>query len=276
MEKTSVLILTGEHAPVRQNVYLYEALANRWKSYGLKIQIHKGPRNVPNADLVLLHVDLTHLPEEYDEALQGHPLVLNRKVKNISKKNISHNLISQQTDYQGAVIVKTDNNFGGIPEARTRMNRFALPPFFKPSWKKVKSLDAHNYPIYAHKSDVPPGIWTNPHLVVEKFLPEIENNLYYIRYYIFLGDKHWVGRFGSKHPVVKFNKMVTEDQRLEVPEELRKFRENMGFDYGRFDYVVHDGKIILLDINKTLGGADHLEAYKKELDYLAEGIKTFL
>ena len=32
-----------------------------------------------------------------------------------------------------------------------------------------------------------------------------------------------------------------------------KLREQMGFDYGKFDYVIHEGKPILLDANKTVG-----------------------
>ena len=27
----------------------------------------------------------------------------------------------------------------------------------------------------------------------------------------------------------------------------------MEFDYGKFDYVIHNGEVVLLDINKTTG-----------------------
>ena len=30
-------------------------------------------------------------------------------------------------------------------------------------------------------------------------------------------------------------------------------RRELNFDYGKFDYVIHKGKVILFDINKTTG-----------------------
>jgi hypothetical protein len=36
-----------------------------------------------------------------------------------------------------------------------------------------------------------------------------------------------------------------------VPDEIRAERERMGFDYGKFDFVVNDGKAVLFDANRT-------------------------
>lgn len=122
---------------------------------------------------------------------------------------------------------------------------------------------------------VPKTVWKNKNFIVEKFLPEIKDGLFYLRYWIFLGEKGWAGRFGAKEPVVKFSKMATKDEEVPVPEELKIVRKKLGFDYGRFDYVEHDGTPILFDVNKTLGGTHHLDAYSAQLDILASGINDF-
>ena len=54
-------------------------------------------------------------------------------------------------------------------------------------------------------------------------------------------------------------------------------RQELGFDYGKFDYVVHDGRPVLLDANKTTGAAGlpltpELVAARR---YRAEGLYSF-
>jgi hypothetical protein len=36
-----------------------------------------------------------------------------------------------------------------------------------------------------------------------------------------------------------------------VPDELRAERQRLGFDYGKFDFVVRDDRPILFDANRT-------------------------
>jgi hypothetical protein len=54
-------------------------------------------------------------------------------------------------------------------------------------------------------------------------------------------------------------------------------RKKLNFDYGKFDYVIHDGRAILLDINKTVGveiiyGVPDLEGQRR---YRADGIYSY-
>ncbi|TIV27981.1 MAG: hypothetical protein E5V96_34050, partial [Mesorhizobium sp.] len=46
-----------------------------------------------------------------------------------------------------------------------------------------------------------------------------------------------------------------------VPDELRALRRDLGFDYGKFDFVMHEGKALLLDANKTPGRVRNLSAF---------------
>jgi hypothetical protein len=60
----------------------------------------------------------------------------------------------------------------------------------------------------------------------------------------------------------------------DVPESLRAERERLGFDFGKFDFVYHDGKAILLDANKTPVMARSTEITPRLL-HLADGLNDF-
>lgn len=60
----------------------------------------------------------------------------------------------------------------------------------------------------------------------------------------------------------------------DAPEALKALRRELGFDYGKFDYVEHGGRPILLDANRT-------PVYRGDPDAphivrLARGIRGFL
>ena len=66
---------------------------------------------------------------------------------------------------------------------------------------------------------------------------------------------------------------------IEPDESIRKFRRDLGFDYGKFDYVVHEGETVLLDINPTPTYADGIDTpeVRHELSsVLAKGITQWL
>jgi hypothetical protein len=54
----------------------------------------------------------------------------------------------------------------------------------------------------------------------------------------------------------------------------------MGFDYGKFDYVVQNGEVVLFDANRTPGGSFLKHAHCQPLEmlarYLAGGIWSLL
>ena len=267
-----------------KKLYVIDAIALRWKKMGYEVITHYGTKNLPDADIVILHVDATIVPEEYVECLSQYPVVLNRNVLNISKSMISRNIVRQDDSYPGPVIIKTNANFGGKPEARGKRISHKKTGWLgwlvkkKRDWENADVLNPHNYPIFENKEIIPAGVWKNKNLIVEKFLPEKEDGLFFLRYWIFFGDQGWAGRFGAQDPIVKFSKRVTIDELVPVPAELKIVRKNFCFDYGRFDYAEHNGKTVLYDINKTLGvggGAYPLESYSAQLDMLASGISGF-
>jgi hypothetical protein len=110
-------------------------------------------------------------------------------------------------------------------------------------------LRSEDYPVFPSLREVPEEVFHNGNLVVEKFLPEITEGDYCVRYYYFLGPAGVSLLFRSKDRVIKAAADTVEE--VSTPQELDEMREKLGFDYGKFDYVLRDGKVVLFDVNRT-------------------------
>ncbi|MEH6629153.1 MAG: hypothetical protein V7739_22200 [Motiliproteus sp.] len=132
------------------------------------------------------------------------------------------------------------------------------------------------YSIYRTYSEIPASVFSNQNLTVEKFVPEVEDNCYAIRHWVFCGEKEHCSRYVSENKVIKGNNVVKKI-RSEIPDALRKIREELGFDFGKFDFVIHDGKPILFDSNKTPGLPPYNgDETKRAINNLADGLQALL
>ncbi len=86
-------------------------------------------------------------------------------------------------------------------------------------------------------------------MTVEKFQPEYVDGLYYMRAMLFVGHRVTCSRISSREPIVNASTLVHMD-RVEPHPDIVKLRKEMGFDLGKFDYVMHEGVALLLDANK--------------------------
>jgi len=255
-----IVILFHEYHP-REPKYLIHAMAEWWQQQGIEVSFVYGIKNRVKADLLIPQIDLTRVPASYEAYIRSVPAVLNLELMDISKKRISKQLVQKGNTYNGPVIVKTNNNCGGKPEMAiyrkknpimARLSSKALLWAEKAcgkemAWQRV----LYNYPIYNSLQEVPEGVFKNPALVCEQFLPEIEEQKYYMRHYIFLGD-HWRNvRLAALDPLVKSATYISAEEGLPVPEEILSFRQQLGMDYGKIDYNLSQGKVVILDVNKT-------------------------
>lgn len=276
-----ILILLHEYQRDQRGLLIF-ALGQVWQNRGLQVSYAYGLMGRPEADLLIPQIDITHTPREYIDRIKSYSHVANRDVIDISKRRISANLLQEDEDYRGPVIVKTDNNCGGRPEYRLSKTRnhfvslamqIALPvaesfPGKRMSWRRT----LRNYPIYDNLADVPGGVFKNRALVVEKFLPEKEGGRYFIRHYIFLGDRmRSVRRVGSS-PFLKGSESVPAEEGLPVPVPVVDLRHQLGMDYGKIDYVIHEGQVVILDVNRTPGIPGKPAATAVTVDALADGI----
>jgi hypothetical protein len=269
-----ILILLHESDPFPSGPSRFIwGLRNAWLEMGLDVRVAVGLNALEPADLVIPHIDLTVTPPAYRAALEALPNVVNRGVYDISKRRVSANLLGADDAYAGPVILKTDRNFGGIPELeleqalQRRLDRILAPvrqaatrpprPATRPSL--VRGAD---YPIFSSLAEVPEQAFQDPSLVVERFLPEQEGRTFFLRWYCFIGDHYRSMRVGSPNPVVKLTGITSMQKGVPVPAEVVAFRERWNLDFGRIDFVVHDGEPIILDVNRTTSDVPPPELYE--------------
>lgn len=295
--KKTILIL--RHKESKTMKYAVDHYALRWRDAGHRVLYHIGSDDIPEADVVILSIDLTIVPHEYVDLIQQYPSVINGQILDISRRRFSQLILSKSTDYSGPVIIKTDANYGGLAEhesmnhedssgyvsstfnsiiKRTRIGKaikwVKRRNIFR-KWDTVETLNPLEYPILEDISDVPGSVWENKYLVVERFITNSEDGLFYTNYCVFFGDKEIAGRLSSTSPIVKFENAVS-DVETPIPDEVRQWREELNIDYGRFDYVEADGKLYLIDVNKTEGGSQTNYQYPAEMDFLASGLEFYI
>ena len=229
------------------------------------------PDSVPPGDAAILHVDQTFVASEYIELCQSYPISLN-VIPDISKRHISGAAIAEGEDWQGRVIVKSNFNSFGFPERR--QNGIAA--------RRGKALPlpglqfAKQYTVFEKLQDVPQSILENSAQVVEKFLPEIEPDGYATRFWTFCGDQERCTKYVSPDALVKGSTAIRHEP-SPVPDEIRQRRRELGFDFGKFDFVIHEGKPILLDTNKTPGRPPERSNYaSRDTLNLADGFESLL
>ncbi|QDC09353.1 hypothetical protein FHY55_08895 [Oceanicola sp. D3] len=231
--------------------YVTGVLCDIWKEQGHSI--HVGRDFAADADLCILHHDRTRLdPADVPEAPKG-VRVLNGSVLDISKRQYSELQVMPGDGWEGPVIVKSNLNSFGSPEVRASRSRLtrARRRLAGVSWKLARVLPKRTYPVLGSAAEVPRWVWGREDLLVERFMPEREGELYCQRGWLFFGTRGYGYKIYATDPMVKTGTMVKYDYLDEVPPEIEAHRASMGFDFGKFDYVVHDGRAILLDANKT-------------------------
>jgi hypothetical protein len=265
-----------------QESYFLRAMADVWRRQGWKITEQRGPGPRVDADLAILHVDLTVVPSDHMKFIRQYPIALNGGVADISKRATSSQLLRRGDRYNGPVIIKTNRNNGGFRER--------LLALHSPRWRKKLSslrrrlpwawqaeLATKEYPILESAEQVPWGVWHNPDLVVERFQPERRDGFYCLRTWVFCGDRETHSLSWSEHPIVKSRNVVKREVLGEVPPDLRRMRKDLGFDFGKFDYAIVDGRVILYDANRTptLGDMPREQSVER-VKLLAEGIHAYL
>jgi len=195
--------------------YAITFLAKFWRQDGNRVRYLFGTRKFVPADLLLIHVDLSIVPDEYLEFASRYPIALNRAVKDIRKSRVSTNLVRRSDSYSRHVIVKSDLNYGGSPEQILRRNSSRwtrlLPNRFGPDNGDSSSFEASSgYRIYDSLAQVPRAYLERNDVVVEKFLPEKEENLFFIRHYEFLGDRSTSTLLASREPIVNDHTVISD------------------------------------------------------------------
>lgn len=277
-----------------------------WRAAGHEVRYLLGCREFWPADVAILHVDLSVVPARFLEFARRYPVALNAGIPDIRKRVLSRNLLSLNSEYDGPVIVKSDLNASGVPEhvlhykylvrnPRTQAHFEAVlePPSFVQRLLERASLPfrgmlkrppqrpraVKEYAVYDSVADVPPEVWNDPDLVVERFRPERDGEWYITRRCAILGDRAITYLMADTQPIVDVGDL-SRFSWIETPPEIPAFAKEMGLDYGVIDFTVDNDEIVILDVNKTPGyvpvpGRGVPPTYARIVAHNAPGIETF-
>jgi hypothetical protein len=256
--------------------YFIAKLAWHWQRRGVRVT--SGPVDSLDADLGIVHVNRTRVADADVPRNPRRVPLLNERVRDISKTLFSTLRVRRGDDWRGPVIVKANLNYYGEPEARSRPPgafERARTRWAERNWRRARRLPPMQYPILPSQRDVPRWVWRDRELIVERFVPEREGDLYAIRGWVFFGSQGYCYRLFSSDPVVKtYTRFGHEFLDDEPPVEIAAVRKQHGFDFGKFDWVVSEGRPILLDANKTPWVSSPPDTPR--LTRLADALREFL
>lgn len=259
----TIAVITHEIDSFQGSSYLLQFMCNEWMQRGTNIVVIKGASQpLPEADIAILHTDITAVGADYRAIIDHYPRVINGQVTDISKTVFSDELVDRFSDYDGPVIVKTNANFGGQRERELRFKGgdYNSEIGIQRPWRKVEWLD--EYPIFESLREVPTGVWRNDKLVVEKYHTEQnENGEYVLRVWVFFGDKEVYYSCISNEPLIKSHNTLRREflDPNDIPDSLRQKRAELGFELGKFDFSMSDEGVALYDVNRTPGSARNVE-----------------
>ena len=282
----TIAVVTHALQELRAGTTIARIANEHWKPAGHRIIVQRGLDRLPPADIAIQHVDLTKVPPPYLALDRVYPRVINGAVGDISKRAISTDLLAEDDDHRGPVMVKTDLNHAGLPERMLRQEMRGLRGVLLRLAERALPADwfgnmpGDQYRVFDSMERVPRWVWRARHLVVQPLHVERRGNLYAMHQWYFLGDRDCVSTFLASTPVVKLSTVVERlPLHTEVPDEMRRRRTALKFDYGKFDYVVADGKPILLDANRTPDEGPEFPTIPRVHDIcaaLAGGLSSFL
>lgn len=291
MSIRSVAILFHERArDASAGNYRLWTLVSNWERMGIRVEYLYGIGRETDADLLFPHLDLSYIPDDYWAFIQRHRCVVNRKVRDIRKTVYSVSHVGRDDGYEGPVIVKTVNNCGGFSDvwlnthscvtSGASIRARVLAKLSRQEWMgDARFRFARTLPRYFTFDSVkmvPRVVFDNPYLIVEKFLPQREGDSYVMNMWIVFGNKG-VGRIlRASDPYVKNANAKLEEFHV-PPREIQEWQEKLGLTYGKMDFVVHDGKPVLIDVNTTptVTGDSRSEQYRVLNEDMAAGVHWF-
>lgn len=274
--------------------YLVRYLVPIWRKRGLRVEFSRGPAPRVDASVALLHVALTRIPTEYQAgAARLDTRVLNLAVANVSKREISRNIVARDSDWDGPVIVKTALDFGGGMEqyltsgfSRRMRRAFPVPNAARVLRRtlidRAATLRRNGtvqdasvaYSVYPSVAEAPTEAFSDDDFVVERFLPEAGERGYALRKWIFFGASEVCLLLRSRDRIVRRWRRVDECPRIDVAPSIRAARDAIGLDFGEIDWVESERGPVLLDVNRPPVLAGPL--YRREIERLASGIEDYL
>ncbi|MEZ6025291.1 MAG: hypothetical protein R3E85_03795 [Planctomycetota bacterium] len=242
--------------------YVLGHVAAVWAAAGHEVVTLDDPARHRDADVAVLHVDLTYLPAAWRTWATRFPYTINGKAVDAAKSLTSTLRVDRDDTWDGPVIVKTDLNYGGVPEqqlARARLRRaaegrgaFARHRARRAARRLAPVADPAAYPVHPHRDAVPDHIWDDPTWVVERFVPERSGDDYVLHKAWFLGERSLTWRAYADRPLVK-GRWIRRREVVPTDPRIDAWRRLHGLDFGKVEYVTVNGRPEPVDLNPTPG-----------------------
>lgn len=279
MMPRSLVILVHPFDDFWNSRYWFAAAAKSLQQRGVNIHVCSDPTRCPAADASILHVDQTRIGPEFVRAAHRSRHAINVRTTDISKRAVCTHVLRRSDSWSGPVVVKTNRNSSGMKEAlaarqRSLATRVARSLHRRLPWYLRAELGGKDYRVYPSIRDVPALVWPSPWLVVERFYPEPEGHLFLLRSCVFFHDASIsLIRRGTEsivRPPFPCDAVVCFDP---PPAEVSKRARDLGFDYGKFDFTLHEGRPIVFDCNRTPTGPSYTQHdFDRYGAHLADGL----
>ena len=258
-------------APIHSPYLLFDVLKHL-QTMGHRVRVSRG-LEPESGDAALLHVDSTLVGQEYLDLASRYDRPINFGTGDISKRKVSRLLLEEGDSWGGPVIVKANfNNRAVVEDLHNQRAAKKSKPLPHPG-----ITPGEPYEVLDSIADVKSAAWSDPTLVVERFVPEQdEDGNYVLRTWVFMGPRERCSRLVTSDRISKAADVISYEP-IDVPEQLRAERERLGFDFGKFDFVMRDGEPLLLDANRTPGTSRAIQALlRKGAPNLAEGLHQLM
>ena len=239
--------------------YLIELIADQWAARGAEIVDIVGIETAVPVDVLLVHVDLSIVPDEYLHFAKSYSNVINLEAMDIRKTSYLDDLVGAEGDWHGPVIVKSDLNHAGTPERfltprKTRLGRLsarALRRIRRLIGLPNEILSKADYAVFPDRASIPARRFRDGS-IIQPFRAERSGSDFVLREYYFFGGIEILSKEIGPDPILTSGRQV-ECRAGSPPPEIRAVRDRLNLDYGKIDYGCPDGVTVVYDANKTLG-----------------------
>ena len=276
-------ILHHDRIGIVRRGYLIDLMADLWEERNAEVVDIIGIDTRVPVDLLLLHVDLSVVPEAYRRFAQNYSRVINLSAVDIRKRNYLEDLVGVDDESSGPVIVKSNLNHGGLPErllgprpsGPARLVAGIRRRFRRRLGLVNEIRSKSDYEIFPDRGSIPARRFIDGS-VVQRFRPERRDGDFVLREYYFLGEIEVLSMEIGSDPILTTGRQV-EFRVASPPPEVRAVRDRLNLDYGKIDFSCPEGDVVVYDANKCVGTrADPGEPTRRIAAALSKGVDAWI
>ena len=261
---------------VRGTSYILHQVVARMVRQGVSVRLLDRLNAPCEASTAFVHVDLTTVPAPFTWVSGFYARCLNGRSISIARDRYSMARLSPGDNFSGPVIVKTLLNHRGLPE----FIHVAAERRVGGELHALRDRVCPKYQIFASIEDIPDAIWSDSGLIVERFVPGTLD-LPIIKYrHEFMLDIELNTRAEFNDLLCVPDSLIRLDFTEEAPQAVYDVRRRLKLDFGSIDFFVVDGRVTVIDVNKTTTCTPQwLEAHRElrtYLDALATRLRSFV